>query len=355
MPRKKQGRAKDGHQVSSTSTRADVEGQESQAAPARAAEPLPAQAARTATATRREIPVWQELIWTGAIAVVSGLVAGGVFYLGQMKLDDERIAREHQREDRREALATRLENLRFVRALSSIEDVDRPFAALDLEGMNLSGLNLEGADFSNANLRGANFSKTNLKNVLLESADLTGANFGSAILSGIVMDLETNVDGVDFSGANLDGAILRSPSGRATWDDASLVGATVGWVDFGDTSRLSNAGVIGAEFIGVDLSTIEIVASDNLQVRFCVDDLVAPFKSLENAEVTAANNDCWQLNDFLSINLRIEYGVSRRLHTSEPPFLVPPVLMDDLAPGLARSLGLTDSQPDDAVMVQRPN
>lgn len=160
-------------------------------------------AARSIPVTRRE-PAW----WLRAIVVA---VAIGLVLFGLQLLTDSN----------REAVSTRLENLRFVRERSSANvDMARPFSSLDLQEQQMAGLSLPRAEFEWALLRGAN----------LEYADLTGAQFQSADLHRAALE------GVNLTDANLADADLSG----ADLTDAQLAGA-----DFTE-----------ADLTGVDLSVI---------------------------------------------------------------------------------------------------
>lgn len=148
----------------------------------------------TAKQERRQ-RIRDDLIVGTVGGLVSGLIVGLAVFVGQIAVDNARETRENAREDRlvarqaaeeadRSETAARLENLRFVRALSSDEDIDRPFRGFDLEGMELAGLSLEGADFSNSNLRGVSFRNSNLSRAQFGGADVAGADFTDAVLRG---------------------------------------------------------------------------------------------------------------------------------------------------------------------------
>jgi uncharacterized protein YjbI with pentapeptide repeats len=165
-------------------------------------------------------PWWVQNIF--AALLVGGIVAA-VSVLWQNSLSDAAAKQ-----------ATRLENLRFVRQLSSESNVvSRPFAALDLQSQDLSGLDLRGADLSDAKLQhaklifahlsttpprftllvgadltGADLSRAELDNADLVDADLTGANLENAILTGATMS-RADLSGADLDGADLTGAFLR--------------------------------------------------------------------------------------------------------------------------------------------------
>jgi uncharacterized protein YjbI with pentapeptide repeats len=118
-----------------------------------------------------------------------------------------------------------LENLRFVRATSSVTYQVRPFRQFDLRGANLAGLQLNGANFVQADLSGANLTGTDLslqpatpaefgtpaipakstfmQGVNLCHAVLTGANLSNALL------VNANLTGVDLTSTRLTGAVLN--------------------------------------------------------------------------------------------------------------------------------------------------
>lgn len=229
-------------------------------------------------------------LWVGILGgVASGLIVGIALFVGQLVVDDQRADREHLRddaqverqnslEDARELQGTRLENLRFVRALSSRVDVelDRPFRGLDLGGMELAGLSLVGADFENANLADVSF----------RFADLRGASFGGA-----------NVDGADFTNANLAGASFSyenretaaSGPGPASLAQADLSGALFRRIQTWHDVNLSGSNLTGATFDEVDLSDAFVAGAvlDNI----CALAVEWPDLSLAGVTVTIAA-DC---------------------------------------------------------------
>ena len=114
-----------------------------------------------------------------------------------------------------ESISEELENLRFVRQLSSEPGiVARPFSGIDLQGQNLAGLDLTGASLDHANLQHANLALADLspgpatrattptRHSDLRFANLTGANLYGANLTG------ANLTGANLTGANLTGADL---------------------------------------------------------------------------------------------------------------------------------------------------
>jgi len=143
--------------------------------------------------------------------------------IGQRQvIDDARARREsaaaqHQHDVDRDIAASQarhaeqLENLRFVRQLSTQPDTPRPFAGLDLQGQNLAGLDLRGACLNFANLQdvqllwsdlsstpahytqiiGGRLSGADLLGAKLTKADLIGATLTGADLTGIYYDEKT--------------------------------------------------------------------------------------------------------------------------------------------------------------------
>ena len=93
-------------------------------------------------------------------------------------LDDRRTTQANHLEDLRSVRAERLENLRFVRDRTGLPG-PKPFAEMDLTGMNLSGLDLgcevdeEGVPIEQANCTDPSCAK--LTGAILSYADLTGA------------------------------------------------------------------------------------------------------------------------------------------------------------------------------------
>lgn len=211
---------------------------------------------RPSPRTRR---LWHDIL-TG---VVAGAIVGVAILGTQLSVEDQRIASEVRREDIRQHVTTRLENLRFVRALSSPEELARPFRGLDLSGLDLAGLDLSYADFEGANLAGANLRGTNLVGANLSKTDLSRADLSEADLTGAVI-FEPIVTETNFSSTNLAGAKIGSlltgsnPFESASFDDAILTGADVTNVDFSSTQSLDSNSIAGAYFTGVDLSNVSM-------------------------------------------------------------------------------------------------
>lgn len=211
-----------------------------------------------------------------ATGLTSAVIVAALTVVAQMVIDD-----------RREALADRREDVRFVRQLAA----DGTAAAGSLRGMdlsesNLSGLDLAGADLTDANLSGADLTGTHLNGATLTEATLTGARLERTVLFGARMDgadladvqliepvlspegaglvgLETEQDSpgltsrLDMSQVNFSSATIS----QARFDGANLNGAdfsnaiieTISDTGFGGTS-FEGAEMRQAKFYGVDLS-----------------------------------------------------------------------------------------------------
>jgi uncharacterized protein YjbI with pentapeptide repeats len=110
----------------------------------------------------------------------------------------------------------RVENLRFVRDISTRDRGPMPFRSLDLEGMNLSGLRVKCRDES-------------IVEECVDKADFTGAKLASANMS--LMDLEW----ADFTGADLRNVDLsQSNLRRARLIDADMTGANLNQACYDD-------------------------------------------------------------------------------------------------------------------------
>ena len=151
---------------------------------------------------------------------------------------------------------------------ASFEDVDLRTTifgdAPNLDGVNFRNANLQmcplpGASIRNANLSGADFRGANLTN-----ADLTGSTFGGASFEGV--DLRStnfgnapNLDGVNFTNANLQ----MCPLGGASIRNANLSGADFRGANL-DDANLSGSNFAGTNFEGVDLRTTNFGNAPNL-------------------------------------------------------------------------------------------
>ncbi len=122
-------------------------------------------------------------------------------------------------------LATDIQAAMIVLARRKFNDKNREKYPLDLRTTDLSNLrlpphaNLQGIDFSEANLQGAILEsanlqaalliETNLQGAILENANLQGAMLLEANLQRAVL-CQANLQGAELVGANLQGAILEN-------------------------------------------------------------------------------------------------------------------------------------------------
>lgn len=164
------------------------------------------------------------------------------------------------------------------------------FIGSELSGYDLSGKNLQNTDLSDSYLRGTNFTGSNLQGANLAGTSLQAANFTNADLRGATLDTACEIEDaiwtnaildekwenvmklfqggklitkdlqgmdlrsvcfsqdlsdVNFSGANLDNALLRTRLTGAIFLNASLRNATIpSEVD------LTNADFTGADVTG---------------------------------------------------------------------------------------------------------
>ena len=223
-------------------------------------------------------PSW----WVRDVVIV--LAVGLILTMTQAVLDDRRENYAQAREERRERVAReradeaeqvadglaedarnftlRLENLRFVRALSRTGRVDRPFQELDLSAMNLRSLRLDGADFRAAllpqadldrtlirvgDLREADLSRSTLRMANLSGSDLEGANLASSSMLYMTMR-RAYVERANLRGAFLMGSDLR----RTYFNYSDLSGANLRSGDF-RFARFYEANLNGSLLVAADL------------------------------------------------------------------------------------------------------
>jgi uncharacterized protein YjbI with pentapeptide repeats len=107
-----------------------------------------------------------------------------------------------------------LEDLRFLRDVSTRQEGPMPFRNLDLQGMNLSGLRfpcrddepgVEGgcgvrADFTDANLSDAVMRNMDLTGADFTRADLQGADLGGSLLTDADLTAARNLDAAELEG-----------------------------------------------------------------------------------------------------------------------------------------------------------
>lgn len=122
-------------------------------------------------------------------------------------------------------LAIDIQAAMIVLARRKSGDQHRKNYSLDLQGTNLSRLklppdaNLQNIDFSNVNLQGAVLERANLQAAMLLEANLQGAILENANLQGAMLIeanlqravlRQANLQGAELVGANLQGAILEN-------------------------------------------------------------------------------------------------------------------------------------------------
>jgi Pentapeptide repeats (8 copies) len=96
-------------------------------------------------------------------------------------------------------------------------EVPLNLAETNLQGANLGGLNLQGAILWDVNLQGAHLAETDLQGAILWDANLQGAQLDGVNLQG------ANLGGANLQGANLKGINLRGANVRgANLQDAYL-------------------------------------------------------------------------------------------------------------------------------------
>lgn len=119
----------------------------------------------------------------------------------------------------------------------------------DLEGAKLRGSKLAGADLTNANLREVDLSDADLGEVLsgpgaveMPGAILVKANLSQGVLRNAYLD------GVDFSGANLNGSDLSDLSGTR--------------LDFSRAADLEGITMRNADIWGIDFRSMTLIGAD---------------------------------------------------------------------------------------------
>ena len=120
----------------------------------------------------------------------------------------------------------RVENVRFLRDISTRNSPSMPFRNLDLKGQDLSGLNFHCRDkgyhgevcSARADFVGAKLASATMSLMDLEDADFSGADLSHADLSET--DLKgANLGTANMAGVKLDGACYDS---RTIWPEESL-------------------------------------------------------------------------------------------------------------------------------------
>ena len=213
----------------------------------------------------------REPYWWVSQILVALLVGGAILYSGK-HIDDlratrERVAAEHQHDLDRDIAASqarhaeRLENLRFVRQLSTQTGIPRPFSELDLQDQNLARLDLTGAHLDGAKLQHANLNLADLRSTPTQATNLVDATLTGATLTGANLtgaDLRyADLTGANLTGANLTGATLRV----ANLTGADLLGATLRYADL-TGANLTGADLLSATLRYADLTGANLTGAD---------------------------------------------------------------------------------------------
>jgi uncharacterized protein YjbI with pentapeptide repeats len=180
-----------------------------------------------------------------------------------------------------------------VQAMLAASAPDKPanftqanLANLDLQQVDFKGANLSHANLFGAELDGANFSRCNLEGANLDRAHMVGAHLNEARLRGASLFLTVLADAdlrkadlrgvvailiaprVNLAGANLVGAKLASdPSNqmmvqlRTEFDGADLTGARLEAVDLSE-AKLDSASFVGASLRNAQMTWAELGAAD---------------------------------------------------------------------------------------------
>ena len=151
-------------------------------------------------------------LWPDVLSgTIGGIISGAAILLATLYATQ-------QLEQRLNDQQNRVENLRFVRDVSTRARGPMPFRNLDLKGMNLSGLRfrcrdpqtlVEGACGNKADFVGAKQASVDMSRMNLEYADFTGADLRNVNLS------QSNLRGADLNDADLTDANLD----QACYDD----------------------------------------------------------------------------------------------------------------------------------------
>lgn len=168
------------------------------------------------------------------VALILGTLISGGSVIGQMIINDHRMAREDARVEAENTRREQLENLRYVRDGSSPDpNRSRLYSYLDLAGRDLVGLQLTGADFAFANLADTQLMQTQLERSDFTRADIHDADMRGANLRGAYFGVDrllvdahqpgANLTGADLTGADLTGANLS----RADLTDVTLTNANL--------------------------------------------------------------------------------------------------------------------------------
>jgi len=158
----------------------------------------------------------------------------------------------------------------------------------NLQGAKLQGANLQGANLQDANLQvtylqGANLEKADIQRAILQRANLENSNLQGANLKRTVLH-NANLNGANLNGANLLGAEIDDVRGL----DTAIFSKTIvdGWAELCLPKNLApnavyiikpNTNLQGADLKGVNLNGAKLQGA-NLQ-----------FANLQGAELQGAN------------------------------------------------------------------
>jgi uncharacterized protein YjbI with pentapeptide repeats len=208
--------------------------------------------------------------------IVVALLVGLAVLGAQKVLDDSRADRDRDIAANQARHAEQLENLRFVRQLSTQTGIARPFSGFDLRGQNLSQLDLTGAQLIDANLQGANLIGSDLtppplysplysrfgNGTNLSGANMTGANLTNANLSRVWL-ARANLTNANLSGTQLSYAWLghevHEPVVNLT--NANLHGANLYKAHL-DGAYLTGANLTGAHMTGANLTEVDLTGAN---------------------------------------------------------------------------------------------
>jgi uncharacterized protein YjbI with pentapeptide repeats len=148
---------------------------------------------------------------------------------------------------------------------------------LDLAGVNFKGANLTGSNLYGANLSGANLTGTSLKGGSLNRANVAQADFSGANLEDVSLlrltiftTLERDPrEAPRFAKANLRNAKLSGWMDGTDFSGADLSGALFGQQDAHNEGLLaSRVRLIGANFSGANLTGADLNGSQLVYARF---------------------------------------------------------------------------------------
>lgn len=161
---------------------------------------------------------------------------------------------------KKSCLDTKTTNIKFL------EDIKYTYSkkARDLSNMDLRGLDLTGYDFDYKNLAGANLSGANLSRASFEHTNLSDTNLSNtdmreSTLRNVEMNKGTNLDGVSFFGAILNGVGFTN----AKMNNVNLGYTVMSMVAF-DRAEMNNVSMIGCF---IDNSTMTNVVNKDLDMH----------------------------------------------------------------------------------------